>query len=110
MKKKYENWEDCIALKELQALTELSHPNIVTLKESILDESGLNLIFEFVGINLYEYMTKKSKPLTELNIRNIIFQILQGIYFMHKNGYFHRDIKPENILINEDIVKIADFG
>lgn len=110
MKKKYERWEDCLALKELQALTALSHPNIVLLKEIVLNKEGLNLIFEFVGVNLYEYMTKRTQPLSELSIRNIVYQILQGLLHMHKNGYFHRDIKPENILISEDIVKIADFG
>lgn len=30
---------------------------------------------------------------------------------MHKHGFFHRDLKPENLLVvNKDIVKIADFG
>lgn len=29
---------------------------------------------------------------------------------MHRNGIYHRDIKPENILLNEDTVKLADFG
>jgi len=29
---------------------------------------------------------------------------------MHKHGFFHRDMKPENLLVNEDDVKVADFG
>ena len=29
---------------------------------------------------------------------------------MHKHGFFHRDLKPENLLVQEDLVKIADFG
>lgn len=29
---------------------------------------------------------------------------------MHKHGFFHRDLKPENLLLNQDTVKIADFG
>ena len=29
---------------------------------------------------------------------------------MHWNGIFHRDIKPENILLNGDLVKLADLG
>ncbi len=38
------------------------------------------------------------------------YQILQGLAFMHKHGFFHRDIKPENILMTKDTLKIADFG
>jgi len=29
---------------------------------------------------------------------------------MHKHGFFHRDLKPENLLVQDDLVKIADFG
>lgn len=48
--------------------------------------------------------------LPEALIARIIFQILEGVEFMHQEGYFHRDIKPENILISNDKVKICDFG
>ena len=44
-------------------------------------------------------------------IRNMMYQVLQGLAFMHKHGYFHRDMKPENLLcMGPDLVKIADFG
>jgi serine/threonine protein kinase len=37
-----------------------------------------------------------------------IWQVLQGLAFMHKHGYFHRDMKPENLLcMGPDLVKIA---
>jgi renal tumor antigen len=29
---------------------------------------------------------------------------------MRRNGIFHRDIKPENVLINNQQLKVADFG
>ena len=33
MKRKYYSWDDCIALREVQSLRKLRHPNIVKLKE-----------------------------------------------------------------------------
>lgn len=39
-----------------------------------------------------------------------MYQVLQGLAHMHKNGFFHRDMKPENLLLLQGIVKIADFG
>ena len=111
MKKNYLKWDECVNLKEVNALIGLKHPNIVTLNELILtSENELNMIFEYIGINLYEYMTKQSREISEVKIRNIIYQVLQGLAHMHKENYFHRDMKPENILIHGDIVKIADFG
>jgi len=39
-----------------------------------------------------------------------MFQLLQGLAYMHAQGFFHRDLKPENILAIKDLVKLADFG
>lgn len=110
MKKKYSNWEECLDLQEIKALINLKHSNIVVLKELILSDDQLCLIFEYSGTNLYDYMMNNSKGLTELKIRNIIYQVLQGLSYMQRQNFFHRDIKPENILIKNDCVKIADFG
>jgi serine/threonine protein kinase len=40
-----------------------------------------------------------------------VVQVLQGLAFMHKHGYFHRDMKPENLLcMGPDLVKIAGIS
>jgi protein kinase len=110
MKKNYDKWEECLDLKEVKSLISFQHSNIVKLLELIYKEKQLYMVFEYVGQNLYDYSIKPGKELSETKIRNIIFQILQGLAHMHSRSFFHRDMKPENILINEDIVKIADFG
>ncbi len=110
MKKKYTQWDECIKLNEVKALISLNHPNIVTLRELILSNNELYLIFEYIGINLYEFMTSHNKEIPELKIRNIIYQILQGLCYMQKQNFLHRDMKPENILVHGDNVKIADYG
>ena len=77
-----------------------------------IKETGtLNLIFEYMEKDLFELMKQRSvTKFTESQIRNIMYQILQGLSFMHKYGFFHRDLKPENLLIVGDTIKIADFG
>lgn len=42
---------------------------------------------------------QRGRRFPEPKIRNIMFQMMQAIAFMHKHGFFHRDIKPENTLI-----------
>jgi len=110
MKKKYFNWDECLNLQEIRALMNLHHSNIVLMQELVLEDDQLNLIFEFSGINLYDHMMANKKGLSELQIRNIIYQVLQGLSYMHRQEYFHRDIKPENILVKDNSVRIADFG
>lgn len=79
--------------------------------------------------NLYQLIKERRVPLPEATVRNMLyqvikllsvknyinnpffFQILQGLAFIHRHGFFHRDLKPENILCSgPDLVKIADFG
>lgn len=110
MKKNYFKWDECLQMKEIKSLMGLKHSNIITLNEMVLENTELYLIFEYVGENLYEFSQRQNKNIQEIKIRNIIYQILQGLSYMHRQNYFHRDIKPENILICGDTVKIADFG
>jgi len=55
-------------------------------------------------------MKDRTKYFSESTIRNVMFQTMQALAFMHQQGFFHRDLKPENLLANKDQIKIADFG
>lgn len=110
MKKKFYTWEECMQLREVKSLKKLNHPNIVKLKEVIRENDELFFVFEYMEGNLYELMKKRDRHFPESKIRNIMYQIFQGLAFMHKHGFFHRDIKPENMLVKGDVVKVADFG
>ncbi|RWR79934.1 cyclin-dependent kinase F-3 isoform X1 [Cinnamomum micranthum f. kanehirae] len=110
MKRKYYYWEECMNLREAKALCKMNHPNIVKLKEIVRENHELFFIFEFMEYNLYQKMRDRQSPFPEAEIRNLLSQVLQGLAYMHRNGYFHRDLKPENLLVTEDIIKIADFG
>lgn len=111
MKRKYYSWEECMNLREVKSLRKLSHTNLIKLKEVIRENDQLYFVFEYMKENLYQLMKNRDKLFPESVVRNIVYQILQGLAFMHKTGYFHRDMKPENLLCSgPEIVKIADFG
>lgn len=115
MKKTLHNFEregvPTTVLREICLLRELTHPNIVNLKDIVVTERRLYLIFEFVESDLRKFIQKHEGPLLPMQIKRIMYQMLEGICFCHSRRIMHRDLKPENILISEDqTVKIADFG
>ncbi|XP_077100421.1 serine/threonine-protein kinase MAK isoform X12 [Siphateles boraxobius] len=111
MKRKFYSWEECMNLREVKSLKKLNHANVVKLKEVIRENDHLYFVFEYMKENLYQLMKDRTKLFPESVIRNISFQILQGLSFIHKHGFFHRDMKPENLLcMGPELVKIADFG
>jgi serine/threonine protein kinase len=110
MKRKYYSWDECMSLREVKSLRKLRHPNVIKLKEVIRENDYLHLIFEFMEKNMYECMKDRTKPFPEQTVRNYSYQVLQGLSFMHKQGFFHRDMKPENIMITGDVAKVCDFG
>ncbi|XP_042561422.1 serine/threonine-protein kinase MAK isoform X3 [Clupea harengus] len=112
MKRKFYSWEECMNLREVKSLKKLNHANVVKLKEVIRENDHLYFVFEYMKENLYQLMKdRENKMFTENEIRNIMFQVISGLAFVHKHGFFHRDMKPENLLcMGPELVKIADFG
>ena len=110
----YESWEQCCNLTEVKALQVLSHPNIVTLKEVFLSEQKLYLVYELLERDLLKLIEEKRDQrdkIEEDQIRVQVYQLLKGVAFIHKRGYFHRDLKPENLVLKGDtLLKITDFG
>uniref|UniRef100_A0A0G4GIZ4 Protein kinase domain-containing protein n=1 Tax=Chromera velia CCMP2878 TaxID=1169474 RepID=A0A0G4GIZ4_9ALVE len=94
----------------MQSLRKLVHPNVVKLKEVIRENDDLHFVFEYMEANLYHIMKDRTKNFPESKIRNIMYQTIAALAFIHKHGYFHRDLKPENLLVSKESLKLADFG
>jgi len=114
------------AVREIALLKELSkHQNIVTLRDVVLcpdgsaAQRGLYLVFDWAEYELCEVLRthreRQMRPPSERMVKSIMWQILNGISYIHNNWVIHRDLKPSNILImgkghEHGRVKIADFG
>lgn len=54
---------------------------------------------------------KRRKIITDFECRYYIYQILEGLKYLHDRNIIHRDLKLGNLFLNDElVVKIGDFG
>jgi SNF related kinase len=64
------------------------------------------------GGDLYDYMVKNEKAMSEKTARHYFDQVVQAVDYCHRLHVVHRDLKPENVLMFRKLrmVKLTDFG
>jgi NIMA (never in mitosis gene a)-related kinase len=104
------------ALKEVEVMRRINHPNIVTFKEAFISLRGnLSIVMAYCeGGDLSDVIKtckKRGERLREARLLRIVVQTLLALQFMHSKKVYHRDLKPQNVLLaSRDLVKLADFG
>lgn len=105
------------ALREIRALHQLQHPNIVML-HGVVMKPRLILIIEKMQTNLADILAtppdNQQIALTTAQRVHVLYGIVKALAFMHTKRYTHRDIKCHNVLLTSGIggyeAKLADFG
>ncbi|XP_073254056.1 cyclin-dependent kinase 8-like isoform X2 [Porites lutea] len=113
------------ACREIALLRELKHPNVIALQRVFLSHADRKvwLLFDFAEHDLWHIIKyhraskaqKKAVPVPKGMVKSLLYQILDGIHYLHSNWVLHRDLKPANILVmgegqEKGRVKIADMG
>jgi len=96
-----------------------SHPNIVKLKNFVMQD-GAHLVMEYVeGQPMDEYISNVTGPISAEVTINMMKEIVSAVGYAHNkkiaidgyDGVLHLDIKPGNILIGKKgEVKVIDYG
>jgi hypothetical protein len=95
--------------REAQVAAELDHRNVVAALDIGVTPSGTPfLVMDLVlGSSLAAERSRFGDARWALPI---LTQIAKALSAMHAHGIVHRDLKPSNVLLDGDLVKVADFG
>ena len=102
-------------IEEIMNMKKLVHPNIVKYIAHFFkkSEQSLYIIMELAKGTLKEKITQQISP---QSLYQIIWELVSGLDYAHKQGIYHSDIKPSNILIFPNplmfgsIFKLSDWG
>lgn len=113
------------ACREIALLRELKHVNVINLQRVFLSHSDRKvwLLFDYAEHDLWHIIkyhraakaNKQHLAVPKAMVKSLLYQILDGIHYLHANWVLHRDLKPANILVmgegpERGRVKIADMG
>lgn len=101
-------------LRERSVLLRLTHPNIVRVRDLVVEGDLLALVMDLVeGPDLHRYL-RESGPFTPVGASLLTAQIADALAASHADGVVHRDLKPANVLLKQDGGQmhpmLTDFG
>ncbi|MFG3207567.1 serine/threonine-protein kinase [Streptomyces sp. NPDC048192] len=101
-------------LRERSVLLRLTHPNIVRVRDLVVEGDLLALVMDLVdGPDLHRYL-RENGPLSPVAAALMTAQIADALAASHADGVVHRDLKPANVLLMQHDGRmhpmLTDFG
>jgi len=97
--------------REIEALRQLDHPNIIRFYESGSHDGHCYYAMEYVAAPDCAQLLRGQGRMPWKEVLDLAVQVCSALKHAHDHGVIHRDIKPHNLLRTDaGIVKLADFG
>ncbi|MER6527863.1 serine/threonine-protein kinase [Streptomyces sp. NPDC001508] len=87
-------------VQERTALLGLEHPNIVSVRDLVVDGNDLALVMDLVrGTDLRTRLERERRLAPEAAVA-VVADVAEALAAAHAAGVVHRDVKPENVLLD----------
>lgn len=99
------------SMREIKLLQRLKHAGIVKLLEMMIERGSVYMVLEYMDHDLTGVLANPNITFEPPHIKDLAYQLFEGLAYLHHRGVLHRDIKGSNILLNNaGELKLADFG
>ncbi|QFY13164.1 protein kinase [Nonomuraea phyllanthi] len=99
-------------VQERNVMRTLRHPNIVTVRDFVIEGERLALVMDLVEGGDLRTLLRQRDTLPPAEAAQLMAQVADALATAHAAGIVHRDIKPGNVLIDGATgqVRLTDFG
>lgn len=87
-------------VQERTALLGLDHPNVVSVRDLVVDGNDLALVMDLVRGTDLRTRLDRERRLAPAAAVAIVADVADGLSAAHAAGVVHRDVKPENVLLD----------
>jgi len=100
----------------VQTLSRLMHPNVVAVSGNNAGKAGRWHYYEMdycAGGSLASLLEENGGRLSLDRARPIMLQTLQGLAYLHQEGFVHRNVRPEHILLtakDDGVARVGGFA
>ncbi|WP_322768294.1 tetratricopeptide repeat protein [Frankia sp. Cr1] len=96
---------------ERRALTAVSHPNIVKIRDFVTHDGADYIVMDYVhGWSLKKCMQTSGGALAPADAARYLLRLLPALDYLHRYQLVYCDLKPDNVMVTSDELTLIDLG
>lgn len=97
--------------REARKTMDLAHPNIVNVFTFDRDQANAFMVMELMrGLPLDKAIKQQPYGFPLDQVESYVGGMGEALKYAHQRGVIHCDFKPSNIFVDDDVIKVFDFG
>ncbi|MEG2641508.1 MAG: serine/threonine-protein kinase [Eubacterium sp.] len=97
-------------MEEARFLAKLNFPMIPRIVKYIETDEMMYIVMDYIqGMPLNQYLEINGQQ-NEKQVVSWLLQICDVLYYLHQQGFVYCDLKPQNLILNNEQIRLIDFG
>lgn len=98
-------------LQEARRMAQMEkHPEIAGVKDFFEENGTAYIVMEYIAGVTLERLVAEQGPLEAERALKLFHPLFPALSALHESGLLHRDISPDNLILENDVLRLLDFG